>query len=164
MILALITALTAAGIIAEHPSTQEVSENRSIYDPIFGPIPSSGNGPDQLYARLRAERRDSTWATRTEQNLRDYFSRVQFVGGPHNPLRVTCRSSLCEVAGTINVPANDQSHASVKSLVDRTMQELQGKEIHDSASRFGLDDVAAMFGGATGKRNGPNFLIYFRRH
>lgn len=163
MPLVFLPAIAAVVLVAEQPSMQTEVTDSAINDPIVGPIPPTENGPDRLYARLRAEGRDTSWAARTERELRDHISGIQFIGGPSNALRVTCGRSLCEVAGTIGAPLSKDDETSLQSPLNRTMQKLQGKQIHDFALRLGLEDVSASFLATSGKRAAPTFLIYFQR-
>jgi DNA-binding CsgD family transcriptional regulator len=155
----LIVALGAAALWTQIPAPQR----SGIVDPLFGTIPSNENGPDRLYARLRAEQRDPSWAPRAEQVLRARLSQVPYVGGPKNILRVTCGSSICEVAGMIGAPTSRDDQDSLKTPLNRTMQALQGKPIHDDLMKSGLNYVSAMFGGSPEKPPRATFLIYFER-
>ena len=155
----LIVALGAATLWTQIPAPQQFG----IVDPLIGTIPSNENGPDRLYARLRAEQRDPSWAPRAEQVLRTRLSQVPYVGGPKNILRVTCGSSICEVAGMIGAPTSRDDQDSLKTPLNRTMQALQGKPIHDDLTKSGLNYVSASFGGSPAKPPRTTFLIYFER-
>lgn len=163
MIIAVVAALSIATYVTDQPPTQAALENKAIVDPIVGRIPPSSEfGIDQLYLRLRAERRDTVWAPRTEQALRSYLTRIRYVGGTGKPLRLTCGSTLCEAAGVIDAPMTRQDQSSLKSPLNRTMQALQGKNIHDYAASVGLDLLGGSFQSPDHK-SVPKFLIYFQR-
>ena len=146
MVLALVTVLAAAALVAERPSTQTKADGVAVTDPIFGPVPSSENGPDRLYPRLRLEQRDPMWAPHAEMELRNYFDQIRY-GGQNSRLRIRCGSSLCEVVGTIHASVSKEDESNIKSPVNRAMQELQGKDIRDRTARFGLAYISSMFGG-----------------
>jgi hypothetical protein len=159
MIVAVIAALSIAPYVADQPVPQPALNNKAIVDPIVGRIPPSGEvGTDQLYLRLRAEKRDTGWAPRIEQALSGYLSRIRYVGQRGDPLRVTCGSTLCEAAGVINGPTTKQG---AKSL-DRSMQALQGKDIHDYAASLGLDLLGGSFQ-SPNSHAAPTFVLYFQR-
>jgi DNA-binding CsgD family transcriptional regulator len=159
MFASLIVAVGAAALWTQIPAPQQ----SAIVDPLIGTIPSSDNGPDRLYARLRAEQRDPSWAPRAEQVLRTRLSQVPYVGSPRNMLRVTCGSSICEAAGIIGAPTSKNDQDSLKTPLSRTMQALQGKAIHDDLTKSGLNYVSASFGGSPAKPPRTTFLIYFER-
>lgn len=52
--------------------------------------------PRELYRRVRRERRDETWASNSEATLRDRYAAA--AGLPAAQIRVTCATTLCEVA------------------------------------------------------------------
>ena len=163
MILALVAALGVAAYHSVPPPTQTASSSTAINDPIAGPIPPSSEfGIDQLYLRLRAEPRDSHWSARTEQQLHRYLTDIPYVGGANNPLRVMCGTSLCEAAGVIDVPITKRDETSLKSPLNRSMQALQGKDIHDFATKLALEILGASFQ-SPNKRSTMTFLIYFKR-
>ena len=163
MIIALVAALGIATYFAGQPPTRPGLGTTAINDPIVGRIPPSSEfGTDQLYSRVRAEQRDPNWAPQIERRLRDYLTSVRYVDGANNRLRVMCGSSLCEAAGVIDAPTSKQDESSLKSPLNRTMQALQGKDVHDFAARLGLDDLAAAFQ-SPDRHSSPTFLIYFQR-
>lgn len=53
--------------------------------------------PRELYRRVRRERRDEAWAPKSEVMLRDRYAAA--AGVPATQIRVTCATTLCEVAG-----------------------------------------------------------------
>jgi hypothetical protein len=159
MIIAFVAAVSLATYFADRPRPQPALNDKAIIDPIVGRIPPSGEvGIDQLYLRLRAEKRDTSWAPETEQVLRGFLSRIRYVGQRGVLLRVTCGSTLCEAAGVINVPTTKQGD---KSL-NLSMQELQGKAIHDFAASLRLDPLAGSFQSPS-RHTPPRFLLYFQR-
>ncbi len=159
MIIVVIATLGIATQAGNQPRSQPALNDKAIVDPIVGRIPPSGEvGVDQLYLRLRAEKRDASWAPRNEQALRDHLVRIRYVGQPGDPLRVICGSTICEAAGIINGPTTKQGE---KSL-DRSMQALQGKDIHDFVASLGLDPLGGSFQ-SPNSHTPPRFLLYFQR-
>jgi DNA-binding CsgD family transcriptional regulator len=132
-------------------------------DPLIGAIPSSESAPDRLHARLREEQRDEMWASRVEQAMRDLYSRIPHVGGPHNVLRVTCGATFCEVAGTIDAPFRKGHEYDSKDPLNIAMRDLQGAELRDALGRLGLKQESAMFAGSVDKPPRSTFLEYYSR-
>ena len=163
MIIAVVAALSIATYGIDQLRAPAALNNEAIIDPIVGRIPPSTEfGIDKLYLRLRAEKRDTSWAPGTEQALRGYLNGIRYVGRTGEPFRVTCGSTLCEAAGVIDAPMTVQSQASSKSPVNRTMQALQGKDIHDYATSMDLELLGSSFQSPDPK-SAPKFLIYFQR-
>ena len=159
MIIAIVAALSVATFVADKPRPQPALNDKAIVDPIVGSILPSGKfGIDQLYLRLRAEKRDVSWAPKSERALRGYLSRIRYVGQPGKPLRVTCGSTLCEAAGVIDGPVTKEGE---KSL-NRSMRALQGKDIHDYASGQDLEPLGSSFH-SPDSHTAPTFLLYFQR-
>ncbi|MFL6758230.1 MAG: hypothetical protein ACJ8EG_11760, partial [Sphingomicrobium sp.] len=130
-------------------------------DPLIGAIPGGDDSPARLHQRIRAEQRDPAWAPVTEQALHTVYSRVEHVGGPNNPLRIMCATTLCEVAGTIDAPASKTDEESLRTPLNRTLQALQGKLLQDDLAKSGLEHVSGFFGG--GKPGQTAFLQYWSR-
>ena len=163
MIIAVIAALGVATHIADQPRPQPALNDKAIQDPIVGSIPPSGKfGIDQLYLRLRAEKRDTSWAPTTEQALRGYLSHIRYVGQPGDPFRVTCGTTLCEAAGVIEAPVTKRDQSGLQSPLNRTMHALQGKDIHDYTASLGLDYTGGEFQ-SPNSHTTTTFLLYFQR-
>lgn len=154
--LTVITAAAAVAFLAQQPAVLNET------DPLFGVIPSTANGPDQLHARLRTEQRDEKWASAAERLLRARYSRIQFIGGSNNILRVTCGSSICEVAGTINAPTSKDDEDNLRTPLNRTMRALQDKTLFDELSKSGLKMQSGTFVESTEKPPRPMFLTYLQ--
>jgi hypothetical protein len=57
--------------------------------------------PKELHARLVAEQRDPVWAPRMEKLLAEAFANPNPAGGERRYLRITCKSTLCEVVTVV---------------------------------------------------------------
>lgn len=107
--------------------------------------------PRRLYVSLRNEPRDPAWASRAEAQLRARYAHLPHARGIAD-LRITCASSLCEVAGAI----------SDKKQIGPAMRELQDKQVNQPIPGLGLKFESASFG----TRRGPDqmaFVIYWAR-
>lgn len=72
-------------------------------DPLVGALlQGEPEEPDagELYAKVRAERR-GPWAARTEQQIKARLMALPLLGKGGNVLRITCGSTICEIAGTL---------------------------------------------------------------
>ena len=159
-VLAMIAALLVAAVAAVVLTNQAPATSTGT-DPLIGAIPTSADDPAHVYTRIRAERRDPEWAPRTEQALRVRYSAVAHVGAPIESVRIFCGSTLCEVAGLIDAPPNPADGESLKTPLNRTMQALQGKALHDSVAAIGLENVSGYFG--SGRPGKMVFLQYWSR-
>lgn len=151
----LIAAAAAVALMSQPSPSNEV-------DPIIGTaLPSSD--PAAWHAQVRSQSRDKRWAPRAEDTLRERFMRVSHLGEAGNILRVTCATSLCEVAGTIDVQEGNGGHSSPNTALNRTMGELQGKPLHDDLLRAGLQNKGATFTSTKSHPHRMAFFIYFSR-
>ncbi|MDB5694168.1 MAG: hypothetical protein JWO81_3231 [Alphaproteobacteria bacterium] len=119
--------------------------------------------PAAWHAKVRAQHRDPQWAPRAEETLRERFSRVAHIGGSGNVLRVLCATSICEVAGTIDVPRGEAQSDSANSPLNLTMQELQGNTLHADLLKGGLSGEGATFTSTKSKPERTAFFFYFSR-
>jgi DNA-binding CsgD family transcriptional regulator len=144
----------AAALMTQAPAS------KPEVDPLVGTLPS-GPDPASLHARIRAERLDPTWAPRVQQALRARYAALEYVGAPIESLRVTCAATLCEVAGLIEAPSSKAEEQSLEAPLNRTMEALQGKALHDDLAKIGLEGMSGYFGG--GKPGKMPFLQYWLR-
>jgi DNA-binding CsgD family transcriptional regulator len=156
MIAVLVAAAAAGAVLMNQAPTASTG-----VDPLIGTIPSSADDPARVYARIRTENRDPAWAPRTEDALRADYATIAHVGAPIESLRVTCARTLCEVAGIIDAPPSPPDVQDLKSPVNRTMQALQGKALHNELVKIGLENLSGYFGG--GKPGKMVFLQYWSR-
>lgn len=152
--------IAAAGAAA---LTSQQGPASNVVDPLIGPLPTSEISPERLHARVRAEQRDLAWAPRAEQILRNRYSRIAYVGGADNRVRVICATTLCEVAGTIDAPSRPGHEYDRSDPLNKAMRDLQDKALHDDLLKAGLDGEAGMFGGSPSKTSRMTFLHYYLR-
>lgn len=161
MLILAVGALAAAGLAMQLSGGEHAAP---LVDPLLGPIPSSQDAPDAMYKNLRAEPRDSAWAPGAERLLSKRFSQIAHVGSPPAVLRVTCATTVCEVAGTIDAPEpkgkeyDDPNHPLVKAT-----RELQEPPLRNDLEKAGLKQGAGMFGASADKPQRAAFIIYYTR-
>jgi DNA-binding CsgD family transcriptional regulator len=135
----------------------------SDIDPLIGSRLERFPQPADLHAKVRAEQRDPQWAPRMESAVRSRLLQIPLVGQGGNVLRVTCATTLCEMAGTLIAPASKSDAEDPKSQFSRTIQELQVPPLPDDLSKFGLKNEGASFFGGKGKPDRSVFLLYYSR-
>ena len=92
-----VTAAGAAALMTQQPAAE------SPNDPLVGSLlqaQQEDSHPADLYAKVRSEQR-GPWAIQTEQQIKARLMSVPLVGKGGNVLRVTCGSTICEIAGTL---------------------------------------------------------------
>ncbi|MEQ7874299.1 hypothetical protein ABDK56_09890 [Sphingomonas sp. ASV193] len=154
-------AAAAAGMVTlalqSSPSTVNVD------DPLLSaPIP---DGPNivALHNRLRTEARDNQWAAHVEPAIRARLMSVPLVGKDGNALRVTCSSTLCEIAGTLSVPKARTQLSDQHSQFNRAQRELQTSPLTTDLEGLKLGPLGALFTSGKGKPEKLAFLIYYAR-
>jgi DNA-binding CsgD family transcriptional regulator len=146
-IVMLLAALGIAAAIAVQTASQSPDPAR---DPAIGGFFRQSPSPEpRLYTRVRSERRDAAWASRTEAALRSAYSGV--AGVDPASLGVRCAATVCEVAGGIAASADASTAVAA----------LQGKSLHDALARLGLTGRSTAFRTAAGRP--PQFLAYWTR-
>lgn len=151
--------LGAVALISGHPASEE-----NLVDPLIGMIPSSETAPDRMYQKVRAEPREESWAPNAEQALRQRFSQIDHVGTPPAILRVICRTTICEVAGTIDAPEPKGAEIDdPKAPLNKAVRELQDLPLFNDLKAKGLIRGGAMFGGTAGDPKRAAFIMYFTR-
>ncbi len=98
---------------------------------------AGGFNPKSLHARLLAESRDDAWASAAEAALHARYATVETVA-QGEALRITCASTVCEVAGTAQPNASG-------GAIARMMQALQSPPVTERFERLSLDDAAHSF-------------------
>jgi DNA-binding CsgD family transcriptional regulator len=148
----------AAGAIAlmSAPPTVE-----SAIDPLIGAPLQRGPQPAELHAKVRAELRDP-WAVRTEQQIEGRLMSLPLVGKDGNVLRITCGSTICEIAGTLIAPSKAEQQ-DPKSQFSRIVNDLQVPPLTDDLEKLGLRNENGNFIRGEGKPERLVFLLYYSR-
>jgi len=93
-----IAAAGAAALMSHQPEAETPT------DPLIAPFLRAPSPPPpavaDFHARVRSEQR-GLWAVRTEQQIEARLMALPLVGKGGNVLRVTCGSTICEIAGTL---------------------------------------------------------------
>ena len=153
----LVAAAGAATLITQAPQ----AENE--VDPLVGAPLERFKQPADLHSQVRAESRDEKWASRTEAAIRERLLQIPLIGKDGNVLRVTCASTICEIAGTVIAPPSKAEQADPKSPYNRAIQDLQVAPLPDDLARLGLKHESGNFLGGKGKPDRSIFLIYYAR-
>lgn len=132
-------------------------------DPLVGVELPSGPDPATLHARVRAEPRDSGWAAPLEKQIRDRATKIPLIGQGGNVLRITCATTLCEIAGTIEWPGPPPKEYDPKLPQNQAQQALQGSSFNDDLAKLGLRSESGFFTGAKDEPKRAVFLLYYVR-
>ena len=94
--LVVVAAAGAAAVMSHQPAAEAPA------DPLIGALLQAvrDQGAADLYAKVRAEQRSPS-VVRTEQQIEARLMALPLVGKGGNVLRVTCGSTICEIAGTL---------------------------------------------------------------
>jgi len=181
MIVLLLAIAAGAAAFISQPPTSSVPT-----DPVYGTILSEedpiklfsemkAQGSDQqmagegsrsmmrgLYAKVRSEPRDTTWASETERALKAAFTRIPNVGMPGTTLSVTCARTLCEVGGTVDVSIAS-TEAGRRRFNDATMSKLNPKALSGQTDRLNLESVVASIAQTPDRASRMAFLFYYVR-
>ena len=154
----LIAAAGAAALMTQAPpvSTNEI-------DPLIGAPLQRGPEPAELHARIRAEPRDGQWAGPMERQIEARLMSLPLVGKDSNALRVTCASTLCEIAGTLIAPPPKKEQEDQNSQYNRTIKDLQVPPLTDDLMHLGLKLESNFFTGGQEKSDRLVFLLYYSR-
>lgn len=117
---------------------------------------SSGPNPGQLRARLQAEPRDDSWATRTEAAVRERYGRRPAAARSLDTLSVACGATLCEVIGWTRSGVTEEDISAV-------VNEVQSGELNASVEQLGLTISSSSFTSASGDSDGMAFVAYLER-
>lgn len=117
---------------------------------------SSGPNPQQLRARLYAEPRDDSWATRTESAVRQRYGRTPAAARSLDTLSVTCAATLCEVIGQTRSGVTGDD-------VTAVVTEVQSGELEALIEQLGLTISSSSFTTASGNPDGMAFVAYLDR-
>jgi DNA-binding CsgD family transcriptional regulator len=143
--------------------TQASPTTTNVDDPLIGAPLVDGPNVGVLHERVRAEVRDRAWAERKEAAIRGRVSQIPLVGKSGNVLRVTCGSSLCEIAGTLLSPKDKAEQDDQNSQVNRTVKALQVPPLPDDLAKLGLKFETGLFTSGKGKPDKLAFLLYYSR-
>ena len=153
----LVAAAGAATVMTQAP--QAANE----VDPLVGAPLERFRQPADLHSQVRAESRDEKWAPRTELAIRERLLQIPLIGKGGNVLRVTCASTLCEIAGTVIAPPSKAEQVDPNSPYSRAIQDLQVAPLPDDLAKLGLKHESGNFLGGKGKPDRSVFLIYYTR-
>jgi DNA-binding CsgD family transcriptional regulator len=144
--------------------SQEVSPTAAnVTDPLIGTPLSNPPNLVALHEKVRSEARDQDWADRMESAIRARIFQIPLVGKNGNVVRITCGSSLCEVAGTLVSPEDKAEFDDQRSQFNRTVKALQVPPLTDDLAKLGLKMDAATFTSGRGKPDKLAFLLYYSR-
>ena len=153
----LVATAGAATLITQAPQTA------NEVDPLVGAPLERFKQPADLHSQVRAEGRDEDWAPRIETAIRARLLQIPLIGKDGNALRVTCASTLCEIAGTVIAPPSKSEQEDPKSPYNRAIQDLQVSPLPDDLAKLGLKHESSNFLGGKGKPDRSVFLIYYAR-
>jgi DNA-binding CsgD family transcriptional regulator len=154
--LLLIVATGAATLMSQPTSTNE-------FDPLVGAPLERFSQPADLHSKIRAEKRDSFWADRTEAAIRSRVLQIPVIGKDGNALRVTCGATLCEIAGTLIGPDRPIKEYDPNLPINRAQADLQDKPLNDDLGKLGLKNEGGSFMSGRGKPDRGVFLLYYSR-
>lgn len=176
----LVVTAGAAALMSQAPTSSRATD--PVYGTILGeedPIKlfseMKAQGSDQrmtgegsrsmmrgLYAKVRSEPRDASWASATERALKAAFTRIPKVGAQGSMLSVTCAKTLCEVGGTLDT-ALANTDAGRREFNETTMSKLNPKALSEQTDRLNLESVTASIAQAPDKSPQLAFLFYYIR-
>ena len=116
----------------------------------------------QLHAQVHSEARDATWAGNSEDALRGAFAAIPGIGAQGTELRVLCASTLCEIAGTVETPA-DPSKGALERFNRQTMSRLNPQALKPVSDRLGLETMWADISAYTQTPPRLSYVFYYRR-
>lgn len=117
----------------------------------------------QLHTKAHSEPRDAAWASGTENALRRALVSIPRVGVKGTELRVLCGSTMCEVAGSVDEPADRSSRAVFDEFNRTTISRLNPHALEPETDRLRLE---IMVGGiATMSQTPPrlSYVFYYSR-
>lgn len=156
VLISLVATAGAAALLGQQAPVSEV-------DPLLGTPLQTSPDPAALHSQIRAEARDADWAGRMEQAIRARALQIPLIGKNGNNLRVTCATTLCEIAGSIQMPASSPAEYDPKMPESRTITALQTSPFVEDISKFGLKSETGLFTGSKDDKNQAVFLLYYSR-
>ena len=156
LFISLVAAAGAAALLGQQTPVSEV-------DPLLGSPLQTAPDPAALHARIRTEARDAEWAGRTEAAIRARAMQIPLIGTNANALRVTCATTLCEIAGSIQTTANPPAEYDPKLPESRAIAALQAAPFVDDIMKLGLKSETGLFTGNKDDKNQAVFLLYYSR-
>lgn len=161
-VVAMLTLFLVAAAGAATLMTQAPQAGNEV-DPLVGAPLERFKQPADLHSQVRAETRDEKWAPRAEAAIRARLLQIPLIGKDGNVLRVTCASTLCEIAGTVIAPPSKAEQEDPKSPYNRAVLDLQVPPLTDDLAKLGLKHESGNFLGGKGKPDRSVFLIYYSR-
>ena len=139
------------------------SPSSNAVEPLIGGPVERFPQPADFHAKVRAEPRDSDWATRTESAIRARLLQIPLIGKDGNALRITCARTICEIAGTVAVPSSNEGLEDPTAPHNIAIRDLQVAPLPDDLAKIGLKSESASFTGSKGKPERSVFLVYYSR-
>jgi DNA-binding CsgD family transcriptional regulator len=161
-VIAMLTFFLVAAAGAAALMSQQAPVSNDV-DPLIGRPIENFPQPAELHAKLRAEAVDPAWAPKMENAIQARLMSMPLVGKDGNALRVTCGTTLCEIAGTLISPETKEQRPDPNSQLSRTVQDLQVPPLTDDLIHLGLKNEGASFTSGEGKPDRLIFLLYFAR-
>jgi DNA-binding CsgD family transcriptional regulator len=152
-----VAAAGAAALMSQQPAA------RNEIDPLVSTPIVTPPDPAALHARVRAEPRDPQWAAKMEGQIEARLMSMPLIGKDGNVLRVSCASTLCEIAGTLISPASKAEQDDQHSLYNQAIKDLQVPPLTDELTHLGLKNESGLFTGGKGKPDRMAFLLYYSR-
>lgn len=153
--------LVAAAAAAASWMAQSPPETRET-DPLVGGTIQTFPQPADQHAKVRSESRDPQWAPAMETQIRERLMQLPLIGKGGNSLRVTCASTMCEIAGTL-IPPDEAASSDRNSQYSRTIEQLQVPPLTDDLAQLGLASEGGSFLKGEGKPDRAIFLLYYSR-
>jgi DNA-binding CsgD family transcriptional regulator len=153
----LVAAAAAAGL------TSQLAPVSSDVDPLVGGPIMRFSQPADLHAKVRAETRDPVWSDRTEAAIRARLLEIPLIGKGGNALRVTCGTTLCEIAGTLIGEVPPMTEYDPKLPLNQATLALQDKPLIDDLAKLGLKSEGGSFTSGQGKPSREVFFLYYSR-
>ena len=156
LFISLVAVAGAAALLGQQAPVNDV-------DPLLGSPLETAPDPAALHSQIRTETRDADWSGRTEAAIRARALQIPLIGKNGNALRVTCATKLCEIAGSIRVPAMSPADYDSKRPESRTITALQTAPFVDDIMKLGLKSETDLFTGSKDNKNQTVFLLYYSR-
>jgi DNA-binding CsgD family transcriptional regulator len=162
MLLLLTIGLGALVVHDQNPTS--ASALTQVEDPLLnGAFSETGRSARQLHAQLRRETRDAKWADGMEAQLRARYSVIPQLWSTGLRPRITCATTLCEIAGIVDLPTSDLARREVVAAEwNASLTKLQSGEINRDIAALGLKSAAGLFTPAQGGK-AVVFAIYWSR-
>jgi len=137
---------------AAPPGGSAISVEAGMAPIPIAPTRENGKRAEAGTLLVAYEKRDRSWAARSETAIQTLMRGIPYVGGSHY-LKIKCAASACEVSGVADA---DTATGSMKPVWEALEHDTAGAQLRAQ----GLERTAAIFD--TG-RSGDEFRIYYRR-